>query len=193
MIHSKKHYCCMFFPLKNFRLVINKLLSRYALNKFMRLCFNLFIIFFVCCFSLFAEENSHVYSIEEAKAHYTFQTFKHITWPDEVSIDTFTLGIIAKDKKLINTLIKIEDKTIRGKKITVEELDIPTIKKMNFSAIFIGEKKKALTPLIKQRFPKTLIITDGRIHKDNLMVALVLHNNDMKIELNREKFTSTRF
>ncbi len=159
----------------------------------MRFLCNVLFILTLCDFSLAAQEAPHTYTVEEAKAHYVIETFKHVTWPNQNSIDYFTLGIITKDKKLIVALTQIESRIIKNKDIFVRTLDIENTKNKYYSAIFIDKKNTHLTSRIKTKFPEALIITDGKVDDDELMIALVTHKKTIRIELNRDNLRQRNF
>lgn len=154
--------------------------------------FTVITLFIVLSFHL-AATTSAALTIYDGKAHYVIEIIKHITWPNEDKISHFNVGIFNQDKKFINALSNKEQEIIRGKGISIEQLESLDSINNNIDVIFLSKNKRSLILEIKKRHKNTLIISDGTDDKQKLMVGLKVGKKNIKLTLNREFLISRGF
>jgi len=141
------------------------------------------LLLFCICAS--AEETKQAITLSEAKVHYSLEVIKHITWNNEKSFDHFTLGILGEDNKLIKAFkVKTATHTIRGKKVQLEQFDSLKDANKNYLVIFITRKNLDLVAEVNKHFKNALIISDGIVDNDELMVSLVKKYKKKNIQIN---------
>ena len=101
----------------------------------------------------------------QAKAYYTIEITKQITWPNEESFDQFVVGIIGFDQDLNKAFNKYKLTKVRGKTFLFENINSNNPSPERFSIIFSTNKIRSQNSRIFARFSKSLIITDGKINQ----------------------------
>jgi len=160
-------------------------------------------IFFswIFCFSVLAEEETRVNTLDDAKVYYTLQIIKHITWNNDEQLDSFVIGLLGKDQSLFDAFYSNKvDISIRGKRLIFTQIDnekkSPYSKKQ-FSVIIVAKNKLSSFEQIVNTYPEALVISDGRIDRDNLMVSMITYtthsSKQVRLELNRENLVKRGF
>ncbi len=156
------------------------------------------VAIWIFCFSLWAEEIVHASSLEEAKSHYILETIKHITWPNEQELTHFSIIILGNDKALIRALSDVtKNKKIRAKNIIINvvsnQTQLTTLYKPNSMLVLTKENKSSIK-IINQKYSDALIINDGKVYRDDLMISLVTYTDhgkrQIKLMLNRKNIVS---
>lgn len=136
-------------------------------------------------FSVSAEENNKVATIEEGKVHYIIQTLKNLKGLRENKDGHYILGIYGKAQKLISSFHSNVSSSTLSKKIIIETIDADTPAE-RLTAIFVTKHNIDLIEAINDRFPQSLIITDGQVGRDQQMVSLIINKGQLSIKINRE-------
>ena len=153
------------------------------------------------CFSLLAEEVTHVTTLNDAKVHYTLQIMEHITWKNDNKLDSFVIGLLGKDNGFFDLFYDNKvDITIRGKKLIFVRLNDKTSSPYandQYSAIVVAKNKLSSLEKIYQNYPHSLIICDGKVNREELMISFVpfTKHNDKQVglELNRDNLVRKGF
>jgi len=132
-------------------------------------------------------------TIDDGKAHYIIQVMKHITWPNEDKITNFNIVILGKDKYLLNALINKSSSIIRGKSISIQQLEHFNEIKGSVDVVFVSKNKLSLIPEISKNQSNTLIINDGNADKQDQMVGLLVWKTNIKLTLNRKNIIEHGF
>lgn len=140
---------------------------------------------------LSAEEK--IFTPEEAKAYYTIEVAKQITWPNENSLQQIVVGVIGKDQALIKEFDKFKSSIVRGKRFKFENLYETDFAPDRFSIIFITAKARSSNSDIFARVKNAMIITDGKTSKKEQMISFVISRTQMKVQLNRENISKRGF
>jgi diguanylate cyclase (GGDEF)-like protein len=133
------------------------------------------------------------FTAEEAKAFYTIEVAKQITWPNEDNLKQIVVGIIGKDKALIKAFEQYESLIVRGKTFKFENVSGTDFPPERFSMIFITEKSHFLNSSIFSSIKNAIIITDGKISKQKQMISFYITRSQLKIELNRYNLSKRGF
>jgi len=169
--------------------------------KFIAILVKTTLFLWIFSFSVCSKETTPVTTLSDAKVHYTLQIIKHIDWPNEEQMDAFNIGLIGKDKTLFESFKSNKvDITIRGKRLNF--VNINNKKPFQYandylSAIVVANNKLSSLEQISQTYPHALIINDGKVNRDNLMVALITYTShqlkQIRIELNRDNLVKRGF
>ncbi|PCI59851.1 MAG: hypothetical protein COB35_10555 [Gammaproteobacteria bacterium] len=150
-------------------------------------------------FNIRAEDKTNVITLAQAKAHYTLEILKHITWPNEIELKQFNIGVLGKNKKLLQALNNYTKvKLLRSKPLNFESInDISVQKNAYYSAVIVTGNKRSLISKINKQYPYSLIISDGKVDREKLMVSIVSFNKhqqkQIRIEFNRENIVKRGF
>jgi len=150
------------------------------------------ILFIVFSFRLTAK-TPLILTIYDGKAHYIIEVMKHITWPNEDEITNFNVVILGKDKNLLNALNNKANSIIRGKSISIQQLEHLNAITGNVEVIFVSKNKLSLIPEINKNYNNALIINDGNADKQDLMVGLFVGKKNIKLTLNRSNLIDHGF
>ena len=150
------------------------------------------ILFIVLSFRLAAKPPLAL-TIDDGKAHYIIEVMKHITWPNEDEITNFNVVILGKDKSLLNSLNNKASSIIRGKSISIQQLDHLNALKGSVEVVFVSNNKLSLISEINKNHSNTLIINDGNADKQDLMVGLLVDKKNIKLILNRKNLIEHGF
>lgn len=162
------------------------------LTKLLIVDFSKVIVLFLMSLSpLLAKEQ--ILTAAEAKAHYTFEIAKQVTWPNDDRMEHFFVGIIGSDPELEKAFEDRKWTIVRGKPFKFEVLKNATFDPNLYSIIFITEKSRSLNSKIFSNADHTLIITDGKVEKDKQMISLITSFRKVNIEINRENLLLHRF
>jgi diguanylate cyclase (GGDEF)-like protein len=153
-----------------------------------KLLFLLSLLFF----SVAAKETNKVTTIEEGKAHYIIQTFKHLKGLKENKDGHYVLGIYGKAQELISSFHKKVSSSTLSKKIIIENINKYTPAE-SLTAIFVTKANIKSIGTINKRFPQALVITDGSVDRKQQMVSLVLNKGQLNVKINRENLLSRGF
>ncbi len=129
----------------------------------------------------------------QAKAYYTIEVAKQITWPNEESFDQFVVGIIGSNPELNKAFNNYQLTKLRGKIFLFENINSDNPSPERFSIIFATNKIRSQNSRIFARFSKSLIITDGRINRKEQMISFITTGSQMKIRLNRDNISARGF
>jgi len=156
------------------------------------------VVIWIFCFSLWAEEIAHASSLEEAKSHYILETIKHITWPNEQELTHFSILVFGNDSALIQALNDVaKNRKIRSKNIfinvAINQSEL-TAKYKPHSILVLSTENKFSIKTMSQKFSDALIINDGKINRNDLMISLVTYTDhgkqQIKLMLNRKNIVS---
>ncbi len=139
-----------------------------------------------------AYANEKEVTLEEAKAHYLVEITKHVTWPNEAELRTFSIGVIGGDGAFLRALNDKASTIVRGKSFAVERVN-DNFDPEGFAIIFLSNKKRHLNNKLFKRVKNTLVITDGKIDRDHQMVSLIDHRKKLNIALNGENLSKRGF
>lgn len=157
-----------------------------------RLTYILAILFIVLSFRLAAKDELAV-TLDDGKAHYILEVMKHITWPNETQITHFNLAILSNSKDLLNAFNNRDNDSIRGKSIAVQQVKHLNNIDNNVEVIIVSQSKLSAIPEIYKNYSNVLIITDGYVDKQDLMVGLLTTRKEIKLTVNREKLVGYGF
>jgi len=158
-----------------------------------RLRYTAVILFIVLSFRLVAE-NGHVLTFDDGKAHYIIEAIKHITWPNEDQIHHFNLVLLGGNKNLLTALNNKANSVIRGKSISITQLEELSKADGNIDVVFVSRHKSSLIPEINDKYKNVLIISEGSADKQNLiMVGLLTVRKNIKLSVSRENLIKHGF
>jgi len=150
------------------------------------------MLFIVLSFRLAATPQLTL-TIDDGKAHYILEVIKHITWPNENDITNFNIVILGHDKYLMNALGMKSDSIIRGKTISIQQFEHLSEIENSIEVFFVSRNKISLIPDINEKHSHSLIISDGRADKQNLMVGLLVEKKNIRLALNRKNLIKHGF
>lgn len=132
-------------------------------------------------------------TLAEAKALYTIEITKQVIWPNEALLTEFLIGIVGKDVELSKAFMTKQAIKVRGKQFRFETIEGLNFSAERYSIIFITKRKRSLNSEIYNHVKDTLIISDGRVEKDEQMVALITSRDQLKIKLNLSNLSKKHF
>ncbi len=141
--------------------------------------------------SLSAEEIKLTFA--QAKVYYTFAIINQVTWPNEDSLEQFTIGILGGDTELENAFQQKKLNRVRGKKVVFENINDRNFPAERYSIIFISDKSRSSNNEIFAYAKRSLIITDGYVEKSEQLFSLITKANNIKINLNRSNLYERGF
>ena len=136
-----------------------------------------------------------VHSLGQTTNHKTYAIFlysftKYIEWPAEAR-DDFKITIIGKSKVAAELLPLMQNKTVAGKKITVNQVNTPE-EVGNTQLIYLSDNKSSdLARVLEQISGKaTLVVTerDGLVKRGAGISFIVYDDNSLHFELNDKAF-----
>ncbi len=140
-----------------------------------------------------AAKTEQVITFDDGKAHYILEVMKHITWPNEIEITHFNIAILGNDNNLFNALNNKLTQKIRNKSLSVKQFSSLNQAKGNFEVVVVSKKKLPFLNNISKRFPRALIVSNGTIDRESIMVALMAHRKTIKLSVNRENLIKHGF
>lgn len=158
--------------------------------KYLRYIFAILLI--VLSFHL-AAKDERVITLEEGKAHYIIEVMKHITWPNDSKISEFKIVILSKDGNLLAAFNKRDNNMVRGKSIAIQQVEYLDNITHNVDVIVVSTSKLPDISKVNQNYSNALIISDGDVDKQNLMVGLLTSRKEIKLTINRENVISRGF
>lgn len=150
------------------------------------------ILFIVLSFHL-AAKGEPVTTLEDGKAHYILEVIKHITWPNDSLIAEFKIVILSKDNDLLAAFNNRDNNKVRGKNIRVQQVEHLDNIDHNANVIVVSASKLSDISEINQNYSHALIISDGHVNKQNLIVGLLTTKKEIKLTINRENIVSRGF
>lgn len=129
----------------------------------------------------------------QANAYYTIEMAKQITWPNESDFDLFVVGIIGGDKQLNKAFEKYSSTKVRGKRFIIEDIEIGHPEPKRFAIIFTTNKVRSNNSQIFHKFSESLIITEGKVDRDNQLIKFFTSGSKMKIRMNRDNIAARGF
>lgn len=158
--------------------------------KYLR--YTLTILFIVLSFHLVAKDERAI-TLDEGKVHYILEIMKHITWPNDNQITEFKIVILSKDNNLLAAFNNRDNNRVRGKSIAVQQVEHFDNIAHNVDVIVISTSKLLDMSKVNQNYSNTLIISDGYVDKQNLMVGLLTTKKEIKLTINRENIVNRGF
>lgn len=140
-----------------------------------------------------AAKTEKLISLDDGKAHYIVEIMKHTTWPNEAEIAHFNVLLLGTNENLFQAVTEKSNTLFRGKKITVQQHEHLKSIQGDFQAIFVEKNQLSLIPQLNQQYKDTLIISDGQINKQDLMVGILVSNRNLKLTLNRDNLVNKGF
>ena len=159
---------------------------------FKRLKYTAIAFFIILSFRLVAEP-TRVLTFDDGKAHYIIEVIKHITWPNEGQISHFNIIILGNNRGLLKALNNKTSTLIRGKGISVVQLEKFNKADAKVDVVIVSRNKSALIPEVIENNKNVLIINDGPADKEYLMVGLSIVRKNIKLALNRENLIKQGF
>ena len=150
------------------------------------------ILLIVLSFHL-AAKDERVITLEDGKAHYIIEVMKHITWPNDSKISEFKIVILSKDGNLLAAFNKRDNNMVRGKSIAIQQVEYLDNITHNVDVIVVSTSKLPDISKVNQNYSNALIISDGDVDKQNLMVGLLTSRKEIKLTINRENVISRGF
>ena len=158
------------------------------------------LFFCFVCFTLLAEVKTSFITLNDAKVHYTLEIMKHVTWPNEDKRKQFVIGLYGKNNDLFATFHKNKPKlSIRDKSLTIVKIkpETPPLQHQSYDLIIVAKNKLFILNKITKRYPKALIVSDGKVSREKLMIGLVTYiqqsKEQLKIVLNRKNLVNKGF
>lgn len=135
--------------------------------------------------SSFGQTTNH-----KAYAIFLYSFTKYIEWPVETR-DDFKITIVGKSKVAAELLLLMQNKTVAGKKIIVNQVNTPE-EVGNTQLIYLSDNKSSdLTKVLEQISGKaTLVVTerDGLVKRGAGISFIVYEDNSLHFELNDKAF-----
>ncbi len=157
-----------------------------------RLGYTAAVVFIALSFNL-AAKTKPVITLADAKAHYIIEVMKHITWPNEDQITHLNIAISGKNKDLFDALNnEVSNKTL-SKSIKIHQLKNLDNVQNSYEIIIVHRSQFSLIPAIIKKHKNTLIISDGKTERQNLMVGLLAFKKNIKLTINRENLIAHGF
>lgn len=143
----------------------------------------LLIIIFLLPTQLLSKPNEPV----QLKSALIYNLLRYVHWPQEESIQFYTIAVIGDDKALLSELVraskfvKVNDAQVKVIKVQAEGFDANAIQ-----LLFIAKNKSHLVPEISTsiRQTDTLVVTDESPHQQDFMINLYPEKNKYKFEVN---------
>lgn len=141
---------------------------------------------------LFCTIDSYAQSIDpKFQSVFIYGIARKVEWTNNANV--FRIGIVGKNKSLLNELKKLAStKKINDKPVQIEELSTST-SKFNQDIIFMaGSSKSQLGAILANASKGTLIMTAyiGALNNDS-HVNFILKGNKISFELNKSKINGT--
>lgn len=130
----------------------------------------------------------------EAKAHYVYETIKHITWPNDENLDTIRIGVVTNDRLILdafNNLLPANG--IRDKRITIEQISLRKDIPYSFNIVYLTEKFRYHTFELVSNSTDTLIINEGNINRGSVMVNFGISGRQLEVRINRDNLVDKGF
>ena len=148
------------------------------------------VIVLIISSSVGAEEEL---TFAEAKVFYTLQIAKHIEWPNEDNMDEIVVGLLGVDQEVMAVIGLLGPSNIRGKTLRFDYLENEFFALDRYSIILLSEKQRTLNSQLFQRATTTLIITDGKVDKEEHLISLISTTGKITVTLNRDNLTARGF
>lgn len=152
----------------------------------------LYIICFVAIFSFSGgSANAQASSYEELQAAYLYNFAKYIRWPKEH--DTFNIGVIGSDDKLLNLLTTVlKGKRIGGKPLIIKEItDKDDLSSFQIVYIPGGSSKQMTNTLEAAENKDILIVTERDLISKGAHISFLVSDNKLRFKLSREALSKT--
>lgn len=127
------------------------------------------------------------HSTESVKAAYIYNFLKYIEWPNEGSLEAIRIGFIGSDSEYLDEVLKIQNKTIRGKQLVVHAIKNPQDIQRFQVIVAARNTGPEIKEISRKLFGKhTLFITDNIQDKQLTMLNFIYPSPDkVRFELNR--------
>jgi diguanylate cyclase (GGDEF)-like protein len=133
-------------------------------------------------------------TLEDAKAHYTFEVIKHTLWPNDAELQSINIVVLGREPDLFDAINdRAQSSQIRNKQFSVQSLNSISNRVGQFEVIFITRSKRSSVVEVNSRYPNSLVITDGPIERDNQLVSIVGTRINLELQLNRDNLVARGF
>ena len=140
-----------------------------------------------------AAKTEKLISIDDGKAHYIVEIMKHTTWPNEDKIPLFNVILLGTNTELLQAVTNKAEQYFRGKKISIQQHQNLKTVSNNVQAIFVEKAQLSIIRELNNNYKNTLIISDGEIDKNDLMVGIIVSKRDLILTLNRDNLINKGF
>lgn len=146
-----------------------------------------------CFLSAHFYAHGSVVTEEQAKAHYVLETARHITWPNDASLNPLTILVLGDEEVYKALLERTSQSNIRQKELNISM--VTKVEEIIDSAglLYVARRYRGSLEELYQKAPSALVIVDGLVDRELLMVNFITVGNDIKVNINRDNVVQKGF
>lgn len=147
------------------------------------------IVSIVCwLFALFAiaPVSAQELTFADAKARYLIEVCKHVDWPKDTQLDAYDVAVVTTDRATRRAFERLGSIEVKGKPVAFRFFANTEFDTSSYSLIYLGEKFRSANDALFGELANTLIVVDGDVDREQLMISLVESGGQVSIKLNRE-------
>lgn len=132
-------------------------------------------------------------NLAEAQATYTLEIAKQIEWPKGSNHTSIRIGILGTDSRLLKAFQDREAIRIKGLQQKAEFIDDLNSDLNRYAIIFVTHNHRAKNNEVFNTTRHSLIIVDGKVSQEAMMLSLQTEGNRLKLKFNRENLAERGF
>ena len=155
---------------------------------------NRYFIFFLLAF-ISCRLISQDITANALKTAYIYNFTKYITWPNEDTLDQFTIGVYGFDPGMLAELQRLKkSKEVKGLPLRVIELnDLSALDQVQILYVAQNQNKALSRVAAKASKTNTLLVTDDNDAKQLIMIDFVYPKKDrIEFEINKSNRLSSK-
>ncbi len=133
------------------------------------------------------------YTFDDAKARYLIELCKHVEWPNGARLEAFDVAVVSTDRATRRAFDRLETSTVKGKPVRFAFHSNASFDASAYALVYLGDKFRSANSRMVDEMVNTLIVVDGDVPRDELMVSLVESAGQVSIKLNRENLIRRGF
>ncbi|MDX1570483.1 MAG: YfiR/HmsC family protein [Xanthomonadales bacterium] len=137
--------------------------------------------------------SQQVSSLSEAKAQYLIEVTKHINWPNEDELDRFRVAVLEHDPATKAAFEEREAVEVRGKPFEFSFIVHGDFELDDYTHVFIGHRFRGMNADLFDRSQTTLLMVDGRVDREQMMLSLMSRRQRIALSMNRENLIKRGF
>ncbi|MCB1608149.1 MAG: DUF4154 domain-containing protein [Xanthomonadales bacterium] len=132
-------------------------------------------------------------TVDDAKARYLIEIAKHVDWPDQSGLGELQVAIVSSRASTRRAFERLGEVSVDGRPLRLQYFASDELDPAAFDLIFLGDRFRSLYSDWFESTSSTLIVVDGNVPREAMMVSMVEVGGQVSLRLNRENLIAHGF